>query len=127
MVGEMVKKKIYVGEDNMVHAELIKAVLESIEDCEPSFYPDGLEVYQKVQEAAPDLLILDIIMPRLSGLAVARLLKFHEHYRTLPIVVTSSITDANIRERALRVGANAFIPKPFEIDEFTATVRALLG
>jgi CheY-like chemotaxis protein len=121
------KKKIFVGEDNVVHAELIRIVLELLEDCESFFFPDGLEVYQQVQREKPDLLILDIIMPRLSGLAVTRLLKYHDQFRHIPILVTSSITDGNIRERAAKAGATVFVPKPFEIDEFAETVRGLLA
>ncbi|MDQ7825256.1 MAG: response regulator [Candidatus Eremiobacteraeota bacterium] len=122
----MAKKKIYVAEDNPLQVVLLKAALKSGEDQEILFFGDGLEIYQKVQQEKPDLLILDIILPSLSGLAVSRLVKFNDLYRDIPVLVTSSITDANIREKALAAGADMFLPKPFQITEFAETVKMLL-
>lgn len=120
-------KRIYVAEDNPLQVELIRAMLGSLDGYQVSFFSDGLEIYQKVQQEKPDLLILDIILPSLSGLAISRLLKFHDDYREIPIMVMSSITDQNIDERVMGVGANIFIAKPFKMEEFLGTVQLLLS
>lgn len=120
-------KKIYVAEDNPLQVELIRVMLGTIEDVEADFFSDGLELYQKVQEERPDLLVLDIILPSLSGLAITRLLKFHDDFRDIPILVMSSITDPDIQDRVAAVGANMFIAKPFKMEEFLSYVQLLLS
>ena len=111
----MSKKKIYIGEDQPTLVKLISAVLKKKENYEVSFFSDGLKLYRKVQDAPPHILVLDIIMPSMNGLEISRLLKFHDHYRRIPIIIISSITDQDIKERVKKVGADKFIPKPFNI------------
>jgi len=119
--------KIYVTEDQPLHAELIQTAFEGEADYQLSFFSDGLSVYQKVQEAPPDMMIMDIILPNLSGLAVTRLLKFHDRYAKIPILVVSSIIDPNIRDNALKCGADDFLPKPFQIGDLIDRVKKLLA
>jgi DNA-binding response OmpR family regulator len=121
----MDKKTIYIAEDNPVQMVLMRAALSPSEEYAVSFFTDGLEAYQQVQERKPDLLILDIILPSLSGLAVCRLLKFHNEYKVIPILVTSSITDMNLKARVQELGAGCFLPKPFTVEQFLEAIRSL--
>jgi len=123
----MMKKVIYIAEDNTLQTELMKAALGTVESYQTTFFDDGLELYQKVQESKPDLLILDIILPSLTGLAITRLLKFHDNYRDIPILVTSSITEKTIAEKAHKVGADKFLPKPFMVNDLLLYVEHLLS
>ena len=90
-------------------------------------FQDGLSLYQQILKDPPACLISDIILPNLTGLAVARLLKFHDRFKTLPILMVSSITDADIEQQALAVGANAFLSKPLKKAELQSKVSELLG
>ncbi len=123
----MDKKKIYIGEDQPVLVKLIKTALSKREGYEPSFFSDGLELYRKLQDFSPDMLVLDIIMPSMTGLAIARLVKFHEHYSHIPVLMMSSITDRDIRDRVEKVGANAFLPKPFKVHDLLAEIDRLIA
>jgi DNA-binding response OmpR family regulator len=120
------KKRIYIAEDFPLLVELLKNVLKMDKNLEPTFFDDGLKIYMKVLEDPPDILLLDIILPSLSGLAVCRLLKFHDKYKSIPVIVTSSITDHDIEQQALRMGANAFLPKPFDTNILMNKLLTLL-
>jgi len=120
-------KRIYIAEDHPIHVKFLRAALSKEEGIEPIFFVDGLELYRAVQKDKPDLLLLDIILPGMSGLAIARLLKFHGKYRDIPIIVSSSITDLEIQERALNAGADTFLAKPIKVQELLDQIKRLLG
>lgn len=118
-------KTIYVAEDSPVQQDLVRAALAG-EDLDLRFHADGAELYKAVVAAPPDMLILDIIMPTLNGVAISWLLKHHDDYRRIPILVMSSIIDADIRERVERSGAEMFLPKPYEPERLVEAVGRLL-
>lgn len=118
--------KIYIAEDQPLQSELMRAALESRENYQCEFYSDGLELYRRVQEDPPDLLVLDIILPSLSGLAITRLLKFHDNYNNIPVLVISSITEHDIKEQAVKTGADEFLAKPFQVHDFLDSITSLL-
>lgn len=115
-MGETFMKKIFVVEDEPSQAELLRAILERQGEFDVVFFKDGLLAYEHIQDNLPELLILDIILPTLSGLAITRLLKFHARYKHIPILVISSITDPDLENRAAQAGADALIPKPIQIN-----------
>lgn len=119
--------RIYLAEDTPEDLLITRAILEGAGPWELQDFSDGLSLFQRVQADPPDLLVLDIILPRLTGLAVTRLLKFQEATRDLPVVVVSSITDPDIRARAQAAGADAFLPKPLEGPELASEVARLLA
>lgn len=119
--------RIYLAEDTPEDLLITRAILEGAGPWEFHEFSDGLSLFQRVQEDPPDLLVLDIILPRLTGLAVTRLLKFHERTRHLPVVIVSSITDADIRARVEGVGADAFVPKPLNGPTLADEVTRLLA
>jgi CheY-like chemotaxis protein len=115
---------LYIAEDDPIQQKIIGSVLKSYE---PVFFSDGLDLYQKVQEEPPALLILDIIMPSLTGLAITRLLKFDDDYRDIPIIIVSSITESDIEERAMAAGADGFLPKPVNMTKLKEKAAGYLG
>lgn len=120
-------KKIFIAEDEPSQIELMRAALEPGKEWEVSFFQDGLQLYEHVQDNLPDMLILDIILPSLSGLAIVGLLKLHDHYAKIPILVVSSITEKDLRARVLDLGADAFLPKPLRVQDFLNQVSKLLS
>jgi PleD family two-component response regulator len=115
-------RRIYIAEDSPTQALRVRRILSSVPDCELTFFTDGLDIYLAVQQDPPDMLLLDLILPTLHGLAISRLLKFEEHYYDIPIIIFSSMLEDDIADQARNVGACAFIPKPFNPDDLLAEV-----
>ncbi len=120
-------KRIYIADDDPQIRAIIRVSLSKMEDLEATFFDNGLELLQAVQESPPDALVTDIILPRLDGLAVCRLLKYDEQHAGLPVMVISSVIDADIEEQVRQAGADGFLRKPFRPQEIRDRVRALLG
>lgn len=121
------KQRIFIAEDESHLAGLMKTALESGERYHVTLFADGLELYQSLQEKPPQLLILDILIPSLSGMAIARLSKFHRDLRAIPVILISGIQDEGIRDRAMQAGADLFLPKPFGMEELSSAVNELLS
>jgi two-component system sensor histidine kinase/response regulator len=120
------KFRICLTEDSPVQTMRVKKILAALPEVELTCFDDGLKAYLYVLKSPPDLLLLDLILPGLHGLAVCRLLKFHESRRAMPIIVFSSITDGDLGEQANAAGANGFLRKPFLGEELLAQIRAFL-
>ena len=122
----MTQKVIYVAEDDPALTGLLQVLFKMHTLHNASFFSDGLMVYNKTRNLPPDLLLLDILLPNLSGLAISRLVKFEERYAHIPVLIMSSVTDSDIREQVKYVGADVFIPKPFQPDRLLEVIEELL-
>ena len=87
---------------------------------------DGQEGLKKARELRPDIILLDLMLPKLDGYKVCRLLKFDERYRQIPIIILSARTQEGDQTLAKEMGANRFITKPYEFSEILAHIEALL-
>ncbi|SIT76102.1 phosphate regulon transcriptional regulator PhoB [Pontibaca methylaminivorans] len=85
---------------------------------------DGEEAMLLIREAAPDLVILDWMMPNLSGIEVCRRLKADPATRTIPVIMLSARSDEPDRVRGLETGADDYVSKPYSMAELMARVRA---
>jgi CheY-like chemotaxis protein len=122
---------ILVVDDDPDIIEAITTVLESIEDYDVRTARDGVECIQQVKEDTPDLLILDLLMPRMDGFAVVRDLRGSPRYRYLPIrILTSVREDASYRryelEMGVRMDVQDYIEKPVPPAELMRRVGNLL-
>jgi chemosensory pili system protein ChpA (sensor histidine kinase/response regulator) len=88
---------------------------------------DGLEAMQLLQDVKPDLMLLDIEMPRMDGFEVARQVRASELLRSLPIVMITSRSGDKHRSRALALGVNRYLGKPYQEDVLLAVVEELLA
>lgn len=88
---------------------------------------DGYEGLVQVGAFHPDLLVLDVRMPRLDGFEVCRRLKARQDTASVRILAVTAYPDVSVRERILECGADDLMEKPFAIEEFHARVRTLLG
>ena len=86
----------------------------------------GDEAELRLFENAPDLVILDWMLPGLSGLEICRKLRARENTRTLPVIMLTARGEETERVRGLSVGADDYVVKPFSLPELMARVRALL-
>lgn len=113
-----------VVDDNKVIRQLIRVNLE-LEGLEVVTASDGAECLDVVHQVRPDLVTLDVVMPRLDGLGAAARLRADPRTRDLPLVVISACTQYEV-EAGLEVGVDAFLPKPFDPAELVSIVRALV-
>jgi len=87
---------------------------------------DGVEAMAMLQERRPDIMLLDIEMPRMDGFEVARQIRHDERLSKLPIVMISSRTGSKHQERAAELGVNRFLGKPFQESDLLATIEELV-
>jgi len=125
------RPRILVVDDDPDIVEAITTVLESVEEYDVRTARDGLECMQTVKEDLPDLLILDLLMPRMDGFAVVRDLRENPRYRKLPIMILTSVReDASYRryelEMGVRMDVQDYIEKPVPPTELLRRVEKLL-
>ena len=87
---------------------------------------DGDEALKKVEEIKPDLMLLDIEMPRMDGFEVTNLVRHHDVHQDLPIIMITSRTGEKHRERAFSLGVTHYMGKPFQEAELLSNVENLL-
>lgn len=116
---------LLIADDNQQNCELLEAYL-SEEDYEFSFAYDGEQTIQRVTERPPDLLLLDIMMPKLSGYEVCEQLKQNDKTRTIPILMVTALNKQGDIERAVTAGCDDFLTKPVNGLELKTRVRSLL-
>lgn len=87
---------------------------------------DGEEALRVVRERNPGLILLDIMLPKLNGFQLCRLLKFDERYRHIPIVLLSARTQERDRLLGKETGADAYVTKPFEFPELLRVIARYL-
>ncbi|MGD8384629.1 MAG: response regulator, partial [Lysobacterales bacterium] len=88
---------------------------------------DGVEATEKMQDEVPDLVLLDIEMPRMDGYAVAEFMRADSRLRHIPIIMITSRAGEKHRERGRKAGANAYLSKPYKESHLIAEVNQLLG
>ncbi|WP_442818995.1 response regulator [Streptomyces sp. NBC_01235] len=111
-------------DDNKVIRQLIRVNLE-LEGIEVVTASDGAECLDVVHQVRPDLVTLDVVMPRLDGLRAAARLRADPRTRDLPIAIISACTQYEV-EAGLEVGVDAFLAKPFDPTELVSVVRKLM-
>ncbi|MEV6179866.1 response regulator [Streptomyces sp. NPDC052016] len=111
-------------DDNKVIRQLIRVNLE-LEGLEVVTASDGAECLDVVHQVRPDLVTLDVVMPRLDGLRTAARLRADPLTRELPLAIISACTRYEV-EAGLEAGVDAFLPKPFEPAELVSVVRRLM-
>jgi DNA-binding response OmpR family regulator len=117
--------KIVIADDNIQNVELLEAYLGDI-DCEIRTAHDGEETIRVVREYEPDLLLLDVMMPRLSGFEVCRKLRADEATKDLLILMVTALNEASDFERGVQAGTDDFLTKPVNKVELLCRVRSLL-
>ena len=118
--------RILVVDDEEDIAKLIKHTLERGGDAAVSVVATGEAALRAVIEAPPDLLILDLNLPGLSGVEVCRLVRARPATATLPIIMLTARTAETDRVTGLDLGADDYVTKPFSLRELAARVRAVL-
>ncbi|MGW1531123.1 response regulator [Streptomyces aureus] len=116
--------RVLVVDDNKVIRQLIRVNLE-LEGLEVVTAADGAECLDVVHQVRPDVVTLDVVMPRLDGLRTAARLRADPRTRDLPLAIVSACTQYEV-DAGLDVGVDAFLAKPFEPAELVSLVRQLI-
>jgi len=121
----MPKSKILIADDNLTNVELLEAYLDAV-DCETAVAVDGRDTLAKVAEFQPDLILLDIMMPKLSGFEVCKTLKRDPKTRQIMILMVTALNELGDIERAVAAGCDDFLSKPVNKLELLKRVENML-
>ncbi len=123
---EAMAKKILLVEDEPDLAAAVKIRLE-MKGYQVSIACDGQEALNKARSESPDLMILDIMLPKMDGYKVCRMLKFDEKHKNIPILMFSARAQEKDKELAKECGADDYLVKPFEPDILLGKIKKLLS
>ena len=107
----MTASKILIADDNQANSELLEAYLAGL-DCELEFAADGQDTLDKVASFQPDLILLDVMMPKLSGFEVCQQLKSNPSTKSIMILMVTALNELGDIERAVAAGTDDFLTKP---------------
>jgi DNA-binding response OmpR family regulator len=118
-------KKILIVDDEPINLEFFQVMLSKlgfvVEEAN-----DGIEALEKVKKFRPDLILLDNVMPRMSGWEVTKTLKNDAKYRDIPIIMFSALDDVKDKVAGFELGVDDYITKPFNFSEVLARIKAAL-
>ncbi len=116
---------VLLVDDNEQNLELMQAYLESL-PCRIKLARDGVEAVELIEEEPPDLVLLDVMMPRMSGFEVCQKVKSNPRTHGVQVIMVTALHEVGDVERAHEAGTNDFISKPVNKLELLTRVRSLL-
>ena len=116
---------VLVVDDNEQNLELIEAYLEEL-GCRIRTARDGVETLQAVEAEPPDMILLDVMMPRMSGFQACAKIKGNSKTRDIPILMITALNEVGDVEKAVESGADDFLTKPVNKLELLTRVRSLM-
>lgn len=125
---DLSQSTILIVDDNEQNVELLQAYLESL-PCAIEVAYDGAQAIRMIEEARdhkPDLVLLDVMMPRMSGFEVCRKLKEDPATRAIPIMMVTALNELGDIERGVESGTDDFVTKPVNKLELLTRVKSLL-
>jgi twitching motility two-component system response regulator PilH len=117
--------KVLVVEDSPPQREMISDLLKGI-GLSVTSAADGVEALEQIKNSRPDIVVLDIVMPRMNGYELCRRIKLDPKTQEVPVVMCSTKGEEFDRYWGMRQGADAYIAKPFQPQELVGTVKQLL-
>ena len=117
--------KVLVVDDLEINVEFLRDELTARGYTVFSAF-DGEQALQQVVEVRPDLLLLDVSMPKVDGISVLKALRADEDFRDLPVILLTARRESGDKVEGLDAGADDYITKPFHVDEVIARIRSLL-
>ena len=121
----MPTSRILIADDNVPNVELLEAYLTDV-DCEMAVAHDGQETLDEVARFRPDLILLDIMMPKLSGFEVCKKIKQDPGTRSIMVLMVTALNEPGDIERAVAAGCDDFLSKPINKHELLKRVANML-
>ena len=122
----MALPRVLIVEDEPDNQEIVRAVVEEMVGVTAILAGDGLEALSVAQRDKPDLVLLDLMLPRLDGYEVARKLKGDPETNGIPIIAITALARPKDRARALEAGCDDYVDKPFDLDLLERKIRGRL-
>ncbi|HSW45546.1 MAG TPA: response regulator [Phycisphaerae bacterium] len=122
----MPASKVLIVDDNAQNLELLMAYMEEVPNVVTIPATNGMEALAKVADEEPDLILLDVMMPKMSGFEVCRRLKNDPETRDVQIVMVTALNEVGDYERAIDSGTDEFLTKPVNRVELITRVKSLL-
>jgi DNA-binding response OmpR family regulator len=119
-------KTILIVDDEVDLVETVRFPLE-MEGYRVLVSYNGEDALNQARKENPDLILLDLMLPKLDGYKVCRLLKFDDRYKHIPILMLTAKTQEKDKILGMETGANEYITKPFEMDDLLKKVKAYLN
>jgi CheY-like chemotaxis protein len=119
------KRKILIVDDNDDVVTTYRVVLERM-GYEVATASDGNECLQKIEQDKPDMVLLDVLLPGLSGTEVCKLIKETARTRDTPVVAITASLAANTRQKMADVGADEFLLKPIDVSNLNRVIKKFL-
>jgi len=121
----MDKPRILLADDNQANCELLEAYLAEV-DCDVALAVDGQDTLDKVAAFQPDLILLDIMMPKLNGFEVCEKLKSDPETKKIMVLMVTALNELGDIERAVAAGTDDFLSKPVQKVELLTRVHNML-
>ena len=118
-------KRILIVEDNQLNSKLLKQLL-TVYGYEVRESPEGLQALDLARDERPDLILMDIRLPGISGLELTRLLKQDDQTKTIPIIAVTALASPEYEKKGWESGCDAYILKPIILDNFLRTIESFL-
>ncbi len=118
-------KKILIVEDNELNITILDGILS--DNYELSVAQNDKEMFNILERQTPDLFLLDIVMEGKNGLDLCKELRDDEKFKQTPIIFMTAVQDKSVYDAAFKVGADAFITKPFKAAELKSAIANALG
>ena len=122
----MDKKKILIVEDNELNMKLFHDLLE-VHGYETFQTKDGREALELAREHRPDLILMDIQLPEVSGLEVTKWIKADDELRSIPVIAVTAFAMKGDEEKIRSGGCEAYIAKPISVNSFLDTIQKVLA
>lgn len=119
------KKKILIVDDEPHTVQTVKDRLE-FGGYEVITAVDGEEALSKARNDAPNLILLDLMLPKMNGYEVCQLLKFDQKYKHIPIIMLTARTQETDKNMGKETGADEYVTKPFEFDDLVSKIKTYL-
>ena len=123
--SDLADASILLVDDNVQNLELMQAYLESL-PCRLRTARDGVEAFEAINEDAPDLVLLDVMMPRMSGFELCQKIKAAPGTRDIVVIMVTALHEVGDYERAVECGTDDFVTKPVNKLVLLTRVRSLL-
>jgi len=118
-------KTILIVEDDANLCELVKLRLEE-HGFDVIEVADGMQMFKKMRKVKPDLIILDVMLPKMDGYKLCGLLKNYDPYRDIPIIIFTALSGSDSKRTAKEMGAEAYLAKPFDAKVLINKINELL-